>query len=138
MTKGQIEFLVVIGVFILGFSSAGVMIYKNHEQAKLVKPISNTLLLNNGSTNPVTQTNSNPIMGKQCNVLTDVKVNDTAEKVEKLCGAPDIIDINSDEVKKVEKVFKADKIWYYLKSKAFVEVTDGYVTKVAPMVQDSK
>jgi hypothetical protein len=133
MTKGQIEFLIAMGVIVIGVSIVGLEFKANHNSSQPVKPIANTIVLPNGTPPTPTLTSTPPDELVKCDVLTTVHVNMPEAAVRKLCGAPDIIDSTSAEVKRIEKIFKADEIWYYLVSKATVEITDGFVTKVSPM-----
>lgn len=129
MTKGQIEFLVAVGVIVIGFGVVGFEFKAYHDAPQPAKPISQPIVLPNGQ-RPTSTPSPTSV---HCDVLTTIHANMTQQTVQKLCGAPDIIDSTSDEVKNIEKIFKGDEIWYYIASKATVEITDGFVTKVAPM-----
>jgi hypothetical protein len=151
MTKGQVEFLVAISVIIVSLGFVGTIIYADHNLPTPVKPIASPIVLPNSATPAppiiIPTTTPAPIVtpphptltptatptAAHCIVLIDIHVNMTKDEVEKLCGKPDIIDTTSTEVKRIEKIFKADEIWYYIAYKATVEITDGFVTKVLPL-----
>jgi hypothetical protein len=130
LTKGQTEFLVAIGVVAIGLAIAGTEIYINKTLPEPVKPIETPLIIQNGLPTPAVSNTPDTTMA-HCDVLNDIHVNMYKDTVLHLCGKPDIIDTTSAKVKRVEKVFKADEIWYYLSQKMSVEITDGWVTAIS-------
>jgi len=143
MTKGQIEFLVAVGAIIITVGAAGFIlndtrIAVNKPQHVVVQvPAGTVPVIPAGTTvpsGPVVSPSIVSIPVENCDVLKSIHIAMTKAEVINICGNPERIDDSSPDVKRVERVFKHDEIWYYDKQSETVELTNDIVTAIHPTI----
>ena len=141
MTKGQTEFVIAMGVIIVALAAAVVILYETH--SAVTKPqhtivytqpsdSANTVLINSAPTTNTVLPIIISVPVQNCDVLKSIHIAMTKAEVVNICGNPERIDDSSAEVKRVERVFKHDEIWYYDKQSETVELTNDIVTAIHP------
>jgi hypothetical protein len=143
MTKGQTEFIVAVGVILIALGIAGYTTYKTHQAISkpihVIVEIQPTPTPTNTPVIPTqTPTPTLPIIIsvpiENCDVKKSIHIAMTKDQVVNVCGNPERIDDSSPAVKRVEKVFKHDEIWYYDKQSETVELTNDIVTAIHPTI----